>query len=115
MRSFIFTAAILLGFHASLSGAAPRSIETVDTTAGGPPVHGGTGDPMGKAAGDTLFLMGGPDRGDGKFQDDFNPIVPDNEGWVSAYDFGEPGWHSRPVVTWSNIHGGGGCDEFYRI
>ena len=32
---------------------------------------------------DTIYLMGGPDRGDGKFQDDNNSEIPDWEGWTS--------------------------------
>ena len=32
---------------------------------------------------DTIYLMGGPDRGDGKFQDDLNASIPDWEGWTS--------------------------------
>ncbi|HRX52695.1 MAG TPA: FlgD immunoglobulin-like domain containing protein [Candidatus Krumholzibacteria bacterium] len=33
---------------------------------------------------DTVFLLGGPDRQDGKFQDDANPSLPDAEGWIGV-------------------------------
>jgi len=37
---------------------------------------------MTKAVGDTIYLIGGPDRQDGKFQNDLNPTLPDPEGWT---------------------------------
>ncbi len=36
------------------------------------------------AKADTIYLIGGPDRNDGKFQNDFNPNLPDDEGWVGV-------------------------------
>jgi len=44
---------------------------------------------------DTLYLIGGPDRFDGKFQDSYSGIIPDAQGWVgvdlTAQD--ELSWH----------------------
>jgi len=36
------------------------------------------------AKADTVYLIGGPDRTDGKFQNDLNPNLPDDEGWVGV-------------------------------
>lgn len=33
---------------------------------------------------DTVYLLGGPDRQDGKFQGDVNPALPDAEGWIGV-------------------------------
>lgn len=41
------------------------------------------GVPMNSAKADTLYLIGGPDRNDGKFQDDLSGAIPDMEGWTS--------------------------------
>lgn len=46
-----------------------------------------------QAFGDTLYLMGGPDRQDGDFQDDLNPDVPDDEGWQLPHLAEPPLWH----------------------
>ena len=45
-----------------------------------------TGDVVqaGKARSDTLYLMGGPDRGDGNFQDEIFEAFPDPEGWIGV-------------------------------
>ncbi|MCP4145839.1 MAG: hypothetical protein GY752_11225 [bacterium] len=44
---------------------------------------------------DTLYLIGGPDRFDGKFQDSYSGVVPDAQGWVGM-DLTAPddlSWH----------------------
>ena len=46
---------------------------------------------------DTLILMGGPDRGDGKFQSDSNPMIPDDEGWLPFSTTREFKWHIDTV------------------
>lgn len=46
-----------------------------------------------RAAGDTVHLMGGPDRGDGKFQDDLDPALPDREGWLLPVEAEPSHWH----------------------
>ncbi|MBT7311203.1 hypothetical protein HN843_05530, partial [bacterium] len=33
---------------------------------------------------DTLYLIGGPDRFDGKFQDSYSGVIPDAQGWVGV-------------------------------
>ncbi len=46
---------------------------------------------------DTIYLMGGPDRQDGDFQNDINPAIPDDEGWQPPY-LAEPLlWHIDTV------------------
>jgi len=45
---------------------------------------------------DTLYLLGGPDRSDGKFQDPAQPTVPDPQGWAGWADWQDPSesyWH----------------------
>ncbi len=47
------------------------------------------------AKADTVALLGGPTRDDGRFQDNINPMFPDWEGWTSI-DLTAPGdtiWH----------------------
>ncbi|MCB1182457.1 hypothetical protein KDM41_03415, partial [bacterium] len=44
-------------------------------------------------AADTLLLYGGPASGDGKFQDDLDPSLPDDEGWMTLADFEGPLFH----------------------
>ncbi len=39
------------------------------------------GTPLTSAKADTVYLIGGPDRNDGKFQDDLSGSIPDLEGW----------------------------------
>jgi len=39
---------------------------------------------MSAAKSDTIYLLGGPDLGTGKFQQDANPGLPDMEGWVGV-------------------------------
>ncbi len=54
------------------------------------------GAPSVKAVGDTLYVFGGPDRSDGKFQADGNQHIPDDEGWtpLGQFDDGSPPyWH----------------------
>ncbi len=49
------------------------------------------------ASRDTIYILGGPDRGDGKFQQDNNRYLPDDEGWVplGRWDDGTgPYWHT---------------------
>ncbi len=44
---------------------------------------------------DTLYLIGGPDRFDGKFQDSYSGVIPDAQGWVGV-DLTAPddlSWH----------------------
>jgi len=51
----------------------------------------------GHAFSDTIYLMGGPDRQDGDFQNDLNPSIPDNEGWQLPYLAEPPLWHIDTV------------------
>jgi len=48
-----------------------------------------------KADRDTLYLLGGPDRDDGKFQGDTQPSLPDPEGWLGSVYWDPPAshWH----------------------
>jgi hypothetical protein len=56
--------------------------------------YGGPVEPT-KTESDSLYLLGGPDRSDGKFQDDSDPTLPDPEGWVGWVNYG-----SGPAVFW---------------
>jgi len=51
----------------------------------------------GHALPDTIYLMGGPDRQDGDFQNDLNPAIPDDEGWQLPYLAEPPLWHIDTV------------------
>jgi hypothetical protein len=51
----------------------------------------------GHAFPDTIYLMGGPDRQDGDFQNDLNPAIPDDEGWQLPYLAEPPLWHIDTV------------------
>ena len=51
----------------------------------------------GHAFPDTIYLMGGPDRQDGDFQNDLNPTIPDDEGWQLPYLAEPPLWHIDTV------------------
>ena len=42
---------------------------------------------------DTVYLMGGPNRQDGDFQDDLNPGLPADEGGQLPYLAEPPMWH----------------------
>ncbi|MFH1842422.1 MAG: hypothetical protein ABIF77_04390 [bacterium] len=50
--------------------------------------------PVAKAAGETVNILGGPNRGDGKFQHDDFPMVPDDECWapIALTPVGETVW-----------------------
>ncbi len=56
------------------------------------------------AKADTVYLLGGPDRTDGKFQDDADPSLPDWEGWTSVdlTERTEEIWH---IDTWNSPTG----------
>ena len=41
------------------------------------------GVPVNSAKADTFYIIGGPDRQDGRFQDDISGAIPDLEGWTS--------------------------------
>ncbi|MCP4145838.1 MAG: hypothetical protein GY752_11220 [bacterium] len=52
---------------------------------------------------DTLYLLGGPDRNDGKFQDDATGTIPDEEGWTGVDLTVEPTvWHVSTYRTGVN-------------
>jgi len=58
-----------------------RDVDVVNTSA--PSIlHLSTG--LSAAKSDTVDIYGGPDSGDGKFQSDANPNIPDWEGWTSS-------------------------------
>lgn len=48
---------------------------------------------IGTTTADTVTIMGGPDRQDGRFQNDANPDQPDAEGWLLPYQVDGPLWH----------------------
>ena len=60
-----------------------------------------TSAPMGSAKADTVYLWGGPNRTDGKFQDDVSNAIPDMEGWfgVDLTISTETIWHVDTVNT----------------
>ncbi len=39
---------------------------------------------LSSAKADTVYLLGGPGAGTGKFQNDINPTLPDDEGWIGV-------------------------------
>ncbi len=45
----------------------------------------------GKAAADTVYIMGGPARLDGKFQTSATVLVPDDQGWTGKDLHGHDG------------------------
>lgn len=49
------------------------------------------------ALSDTIYLMGGPDRQDGDFQNDINPTIADDEGWLPPYLIEPLLWHIDTV------------------
>ncbi len=95
----------------SLAGLVPLVLACLGGTPGGavaaratrqpeiaeapPAVVGASRAGTAKAAVDTIYILGGPDRGDGKFQDDLYPWVPDDEGWIpSVASPTRPAWHA---------------------
>jgi hypothetical protein len=85
---------LLVGFSLALAAKIPSRPMIADAL----PIPGGRPGAASavKASGDTLYVFGGPDRGDGKFQVDGNRLIPDDEGWtpLGQFDDGSPPyWH----------------------
>ena len=59
--------------------------------------------PMNASRADTVYLIGGPNRDDGKFQDDVSGTLPDEEGWIGV-DLTQktPTWHVSTYRTGVN-------------
>ncbi len=53
---------------------------------------------------DTVYLIGGPARSDGKFQNDANPNLPDAEGWTGV-DLTAPAFSRWNVNTYQSPTG----------
>ncbi len=78
-------------------GRLPDGLVPRDATQGGVLLGGPVG--AGKAASDTIYLLGGPNRLDGKFQL-ADGVTPDRQGWVGV-DLSAPPPSRWSVSTWN--------------
>ncbi len=74
--------ALLLSAGAVFAAGNNQLLDYRRTAAGRDGVH--VSIPVGAAKADTVYLLGGPDRSDGKFQDDVSRLIPDMEGWFGV-------------------------------
>jgi hypothetical protein len=85
-----------------LTGSAFASVGTYDI-ADGDYEQVFTATPMNASRADTVYLIGGPDRNDGKFQDDVSGTLPDEEGWIGVDLTAKvPVWHVSTYRTGGN-------------
>lgn len=87
MKSPIFI--LIVSSFPFLAALLPGSPSLADSGSG--PVVGAVS--FAKDFPDTIYLMGGPDRQDGDFQNDLDPTLPDDEGWQLPYLAEPPLWH----------------------
>ena len=94
MKAKLLTAAMISAVLLQLSAistAASQELRPAEAR----PDRVGAAWSLATAKADTVDLLGGPGRSDGRFQDDYNPMLPDWEGWTSI-DLTAPGdtiWH----------------------
>ena len=69
---------------------------------------------LSSAKADTVYLLGGPGLGTGKFQDDVNPTLPDSEGWTGI-DITAKSLHIWHIDTFNAPAGGNAiwCGEVF--
>jgi hypothetical protein len=78
----VLTALVLVGTALAAGGSPNGEVRPVKSY--GDETLVGQALPGGKARADTLYLIGGPDRQDGDFNNDYYEALPDSEGWIGV-------------------------------
>ncbi len=87
-----------LSGYAAAAASGGRALAKPTITHGGyPSVLAGGPALAATAARDTVYILGGPDRPDGKFQDPESPALPDPQGWAGWTEWPDP---SLPDSYW---------------
>ncbi len=94
----ILCSALAITALVPLAAAAPLEPAVAPSPPPPPPLGDSTQRQAGLklAAGDTIYVFGGPDRADGKFQADGNRLVVDDQGWIPLGQSTDPAdayWH----------------------